>query len=96
MKGFVTVSSSSIEIDNLPVSRKNGSLNIRFRLFVWHVWRLQNQTAVEVLVFTCCDLYSIWLMKGVKKVGCIGIVVYAKPDSVDFEHFTKLKWSSGN
>ncbi len=84
IKGFVTVSSSSIEVDNLPISRKK-----RFPQYPLPVIRLARLAVAESdrgrgvgLYLLRSVFYLAYEMS--KKVGCIGIVVDAKPDSVDF------------
>ncbi len=84
IKGFVTVSSSSIEVDNLPPASKK-----RFPQYPLPVIRLARLAVAESERSRGIGLY---LLRSVfylayemsKKVGCIGIVVDAKPDSVDF------------
>ena len=84
IKGFVTVSSSSIEVDDLPLESKK-----RFPQYPLPVIRLARLAVAESDRSRGVGLY---LLRSVfylayemsKKVGCIGIVVEAKPDSVDF------------
>ena len=98
IKGFVTVSASTIEVDNLSSARKK-----RFPQYPLPVLRLarlavsepdRNRgiglTLLRSVFYLACEMSE--------KIGCIGVVVDAKPEAVDFYTrygFEKLKVLQG-
>lgn len=99
IKGFVTVSASTIEVDDLSSAQKK-----RFPQYPLPVLRLARLavskpdrnigvglTLLRSVFYLACEMSE--------KVGCIGVVVDAKPDAVDFYTrygFEKLEVLQGN
>ena len=99
IKGFVTVSASTIEVDELSSTRKK-----RFPQYPLPVLRLARLavaksdqkrgiglTLLRSVFYLACEMGE--------KAGCIGVVVDAKPDAVGFYTrygFEKLEVLQGN
>jgi len=99
IKGFVTVSASTIEVDELSSTRKK-----RFPQYPLPVLRLARLavaksdqkrgiglTLLRSVFYLACEMSE--------KAGCIGVVVDAKPDAVGFYTrygFEKLEVLQGN
>jgi len=84
IKGFVTVTASHIEIDQLPGSRKKGLP--RYPLPILRLARLAVDESARG-----CGIGSL-LLRAVlnlacdmgEKIGCVGVVVDAKPHAISF------------
>ena len=97
--GFVTVSVSHIEIQDLPTSWKKKLP--RYPLPILRLVRLaveqssqQQGIGMSLLKYIFCLSWEIS-----DKVGCIGIVVDAKPEAVEFYHrfgFERLEVLKGH
>ena len=84
IKGFATVSASTIEVDELSSARKN-----RLPQYPLPVLRLARLAVSEsernrgIGLTLLRSVFHLACEMG-EKIGCIGVVVDAKPDAVDF------------
>ncbi|OEU84237.1 MAG: GNAT family acetyltransferase [Desulfobacterales bacterium S5133MH4] len=99
IKGFVTVSASHIEIDQLPAFRKKRLP--RYPLPVLRLARLAVDDSARGRGIGSLLLRAVFSLASEmgKKVGCVGVVVDAKPHAISFYErygFIRLETLEGN
>ena len=99
IKGFVTVSASRIEIDQFPDSREKRLP--KYPLLVLRLARLAVDESARghgIGLLLLRAVFNIACDMG-KKVGCVGVVVDAKPHAISFYErygFIRLETLEGN